>query len=81
LNFSAGAKPVAITNNVTDAYGYVIRWQGVQSAKALGQLFQKGVKVRFSETPFEVNGMQFERGSLIIIKKGMSNSQKHYLLL
>lgn len=70
LTTAMGPKPSAITNNVTDAYGYVIRWQGVQSAKALGQLFQKGVKVRFSETPFEVNGMQFERGSLIIIKKG-----------
>jgi hypothetical protein len=70
LNTSTGTKPAAITNNVADAYGYVIRWQGVQSAKALGQLFQRGVKVRFSETPFEVNGMQFERGSLIIIKKG-----------
>ena len=76
LNFSAGAKPAAITNNVTDAYGYVIRWQGIQSAKALGQLFQKGVKVRFSETPFEVNGMQFERGSLIIIKKGNEHLAK-----
>ena len=70
LQFSAGAKPEPIVNNITDAYGYVIRWQGVQSAKALGQFFQQGVKVRVSEKPFEVNGQQFERGSLIIIKNG-----------
>jgi hypothetical protein len=31
---------------------------------------KQGVKVRFSETPFEINGQQFDRGSLIIIKKG-----------
>jgi hypothetical protein len=70
LNSSVGAKPANIQNNVSEAYGYVIRWQGVQGAKALGQFFQKGVKVRFSETPFDVNGQQFDRGSLIIIKKG-----------
>jgi hypothetical protein len=70
LQSASAEKPAALINNVTDAYGYVIRWQGVQSVKALGQLFQQGVKVRFSETPFDVNGQQFDRGSLIIIKKG-----------
>jgi Zinc carboxypeptidase len=65
-----GAKPIAVTNNVGNAYGYVIRWQGLQSAKALADLMQEGVKVRFSETPFEINGQQFDRGALIIIKKG-----------
>ena len=77
LQSSMGTKPVTIVNSVADAYGYVIRWQGVQSAKALGQFFQKGVKVRFSETPFEVNGQKFERGSLIIIKKGNENLERN----
>jgi len=70
LPSSAGTKPAAVTNNVNDAYGYVIRWQGLQSVKTLTTLLQQGVKVRFSETPFESNGQQFDRGSLIIIKKG-----------
>jgi hypothetical protein len=70
LSSSAGTKPAPVVNSVSDAYGYVINWQGMQSAKALGQLIQRGVKVRFSETPFEVSGQQFERGALIIIKKG-----------
>ncbi len=70
LQTASGSKPAAIVNHVADAYAYVIRWQGVQSAKALSRLFQQGVKVRFSETAFEVNGQQFDRGSLIIIKKG-----------
>ena len=63
-------KPAAVTNNVSDAYGYVISWKGLQSVKALTALMKQGVKVRFSETPFETNGQQFDRGSLIIIKKG-----------
>ena len=70
LQSAITGRPAALVNNVADAYGYVIRWQGLQSAKALGQLFQQGVKVRFSEASFEVNGQQFDRGSLIIIKKG-----------
>ncbi|HLF47682.1 MAG TPA: hypothetical protein VI548_14735, partial [Chitinophagaceae bacterium] len=67
---TAKPRPASLVNNITDAYGYVIRWQGLQSAKALSQLIQQGVKLRFSETAFEVNGQQFDRGSLIIIKKG-----------
>jgi len=67
---SSGSKPGPVINNVSGAYGYVIRWQGLQSAKALGQLLQKGIRVRFAEKPFEVNGQRFERGSLIIIKNG-----------
>lgn len=70
LQAPVGAKPTAVTNNISDAYGYVIRWQGLQSVKALTDLFQKGVKVRFSESAFESNGQQFDRGSLIVIKKG-----------
>jgi hypothetical protein len=47
------SKPVAVANNVSDAYGYVLSWQGVQSVKTLTALMKQGVKVRFSETPFE----------------------------
>lgn len=70
LEFGFGKKAAPVVNAVTDAYGYIIRWQGVQSAKALGQLLQKGIRMRFSEAPFTVNGQEFARGSLIILKKG-----------
>ncbi|HEY6505009.1 MAG TPA: M14 metallopeptidase family protein [Chitinophagaceae bacterium] len=59
-----------LRNSATDTYGYVIRWQGVSSAKAVAQLLKQGIKLRFSEMPFEVNGQAFARGSVIIIKKG-----------
>lgn len=67
---SGGSIPGRETNKVADAYGYVFRWQGIQSAKALGRLLQHGVRVRFAEQAFEVNGQKFEKGSLIIIKNG-----------
>jgi hypothetical protein len=62
--------PDTVQNVTTDAYGYVIRWQGVSSAKTVTQLLQQGIKLRFSEMPFEVNGQSFARGSVIVIKKG-----------
>ncbi len=70
LQTSASSRSINIINNISDAYGYVIRWQGIQSAKVLGQLLLKGVKLRFAETPFDVNGLHFDRGSVIVIKKG-----------
>ena len=70
LQSSAGASPATVTNNVSDAYGYVVAWQGMQSVKTMATLMKQGVKVRFSESPFEINSQKFDRGSLIIIKKG-----------
>ena len=59
-----------VQNTGADSYGYVIRWQGVSSAKAVTQIMKQGIKLRFSESPFEVNGLSFGRGSVIVIKKG-----------
>ncbi len=57
-----------VSNPATDAYGYVIRWNGVQSVKLVSQLLQKGIKLRYSEEPFQAAGQQFERGSVIVLK-------------
>ncbi|MDX1955230.1 MAG: M14 family metallopeptidase [Chitinophagaceae bacterium] len=65
-----GARPAKINNELTPAYGYVIPWQGVASARTLGQLMQAGVNVRMAERPFEISGQSFDRGSLIVIRKG-----------
>jgi Zinc carboxypeptidase len=59
------AQPV---NEIKDAYGYVIKWEGVSSAKAAGQLLQKGILLRYAEQPFETDGQKFGRGSVIILK-------------
>ena len=64
----ATAQEVFTNTVVTDAYGYVLPWQGVQSAKVLAALLKKGIRMRFSEEAFEVNGQRFERGALIILK-------------
>lgn len=57
-------------NTPSDAYGYVIKWLGVPSATATAQLLKLGMRLRFAERPFEINGQQFPRGSIIILKNG-----------
>jgi hypothetical protein len=57
-----------INNNLQDAYAYVIRWGGMQSVKLVSQLLQRGIKLRYNERPFEINGQTFDRGAILILK-------------
>ncbi|TWI85700.1 zinc carboxypeptidase [Lacibacter cauensis] len=68
INPTAYQKPAAVVNTTGDVYAYVIKWEGLQSAKTTGQLLQKGITLRYSEVPFEVNGQKFDRGSVIVMK-------------
>lgn len=51
-------------------YAYAVRWTGLNSAKFLSLLLQKGVKVRYAEQPFQSIGANFERGTLLIEHTG-----------
>lgn len=57
----------SVVNTSTD-YGYVMPWSGIRTVKTVGQMMKKGILLRFSESPFEVNGKKFERGAIIILK-------------
>ncbi|HRO45974.1 M14 family metallopeptidase [Agriterribacter sp.] len=61
-------KEQPLHNAASSTYGYVIPWEGVQSAKAVAQLMQKGVKLRFAAAGFEVNDTRFKAGAIIILK-------------
>ena len=51
-------------------YGYAVRWTGMQSARFLAELLQKGVKTRYAEEAFQSGGNNFEKGTLIITSTG-----------
>lgn len=53
---------------LTDAYGYVSKWNSLEDAKFLAELLKQNFRVRFTEKPFSSNGSKFDRGSLIITK-------------
>ncbi|TSD64671.1 zinc carboxypeptidase [Inquilinus sp. KBS0705] len=61
-------KPQPLTS--THAYAYVSAWQSVADARFLAALLKKGIKVRYSEKPFESAGKKFSAGSLLITKAG-----------
>ncbi|GAB2987446.1 M14 family metallopeptidase [Mucilaginibacter puniceus] len=64
LNFTKKVTPA------TNAYAYICAWQSVEDAKFLAALLKEKIKVRYTETPFEVNDKKFAAGSLIITKAG-----------
>jgi hypothetical protein len=56
------------TKEVTSNYGYALKWEGVQTAKTVAQLLKQGIKLRYTEEPFELSGSKFDRGSILILR-------------
>ncbi len=50
------------------AYAYVSRWNGVQDAQFLSELIKQGIKVRYSQRDFSLEGRAFDAGALIITR-------------
>ena len=67
---SSGKKP----EDPASSYGYVMRWEGLNTAKTVAQLLKQGVKLRFVEEPFELGGDKFDRGSILILRTGNNSN-------
>ena len=50
-------------------YAYISKWNSMHDARFLAQITKNGVKSRFSEIPFEIDGREYAAGSLIITRK------------
>ncbi len=70
LTLSSTSYTDTVASIPNNAYGYVIPWEGMGSAKTLAAILQEGIRVRFAEKAFTSNGKNFSAGSLIIIKNG-----------
>ncbi|MFD0795215.1 M14 family metallopeptidase [Mucilaginibacter litoreus] len=57
----------------TKAYAYVSAWQSIADVKFLSALLKKGIKVRYSELPFDAAGKHFTAGSLLVTRAGNDN--------
>jgi hypothetical protein len=58
-------------------YAYVVKWNGLNSAKFLSEVLRNNVKVRFAELPFKIGDKEFDKGSLIITKASNYNLGKN----
>ncbi len=64
----ATTKSGALINS--HVYAYVSSWQSVNDVKFLAALLKSGIKVRYSERPFEAESKKFMAGSLLITRAG-----------
>jgi hypothetical protein len=78
-NYVSGVKIAAAGSGVgafggapDTTYAYAVRWTGVNSARFLSHLLLKGVKVRYTERPFQSGGLAFDRGTLLVTATGNS---------
>lgn len=69
------SEPLASNNSSveTGAYAHLVSWSSMEDAKFLADLYRQGIKVRASYAPFAAMGVQFERGSLIIVSSDNKN--------
>ena len=60
------------------SYGYLINYGSFEDAKLLAALLNAGIRVRFTEKDFSVNGKKFQRGTLIVLKKGNESKMESF---
>ncbi len=62
-----------LTEESAPYYAIIIHWNSINSAKVVAQLHKKGVKMRLSSIPFEIESKKFSRNSIIITKADNRN--------
>ncbi|MDR7128576.1 hypothetical protein J2X69_000908 [Algoriphagus sp. 4150] len=72
LDASSAYEKKPFTANQVDKtpVAYLAAWQGTRDAAFLSALLQEGIRVKFNEFDFEVEGKSFPAGSLMITKGG-----------
>jgi hypothetical protein len=73
VNYAASLP--AVMNKPTDAYAYLIQLNQSGASKAIAQLISKGIKLRYAEKSFVIDGKNYDAGTIIITKtSNQSNS-------
>ena len=49
-------------------YAYIAAWKSFEDVKFLSKIMAAGIKVRFNENPFEIDGRKYDAGTLIITR-------------
>lgn len=60
-----GVKP---SNLSEDAYAFLTDWNSFNDAQFLAELQQNDIRVRYAKKPFTMDGIHYDRGSLIITR-------------
>ncbi len=68
LDVQIGLPAATPAKSVQSDYGVIIPYTSLNSAKALAYILKQGVKVRYTEKPFSYKGVNYDRGTLLILK-------------
>jgi len=55
-----------VVPNTVKSYAYLAPWRSSANVKFVAALLKKGVKVRYAQAPFSVEGKSYARGTLVI---------------
>jgi len=61
-----------------EPYAYIVRWGSMDDARFLAQITSEGVRSRFSTVDFEIEGEEYERGTLIITRNNNLNIEDRF---
>lgn len=59
--------------NTSKPYAYIFNWSSFEDVKFLAALLNQNIKARYSDYPLEVNGEQFNRGSILLVRHDNRN--------
>lgn len=75
--YEKSANSAAKNSENTKAYAYIHKWGEVEDAEFLGNLLEKNFTVRYLESDITIEGVAYERGSLVIMK-GENNHVENF---
>ena len=59
-----------LTPVVSNPYAYLVEWTSFDDAQFLAYIFKQGVRARYSEHSFSIQGKNYNAGTLIITRNG-----------
>jgi len=59
-----------LTPVVSTPYAYLAEWKSFDDAQFLAHLFKQGVRARYAEESFSIQGKNYDPGTLVITRKG-----------
>jgi hypothetical protein len=57
-----------MTEKSENAFAYVLRWESLQEAQFLAAAMKAGMRPRFTETAFAVDGREFDAGTVLFLR-------------
>ncbi len=72
-NISAQDFRVMEYTGVENPYAYLLRWESMDDARFLAEITDRGIRSRYTQVPFQIDGLGFGRGTIVIPRDNNRN--------